>query len=75
MDDSGKMFAAFLLGIIAGGAAGLLLAPKTGREARENVERYVKDVEGKFNQKKEEFKKRYRKDSAPDAAQGENAGY
>jgi gas vesicle protein len=67
MDDSGKMFAAFLLGIIAGGAAGLLLAPKTGKETRENVERYVKDVEEKFNQKKEALRKRYKKDTAEDA--------
>jgi len=67
MDDSGKMFAAFLLGIIAGGAAGLLLAPKTGKETRENVERYVKDVEEKFNQKKEAFRKRYKKDTAENA--------
>jgi len=72
MDDSGKMFAAFLLGIIAGGAAGLLLAPKTGKETRENVERYVKDVEEKFNQKKEAFKRRLRKDASEEAQDAES---
>jgi gas vesicle protein len=57
------MLSAFLLGIIAGGAAGLLMAPKTGKETREDVERYVKEVEGKLNEKKEALKKRYKKDA------------
>ena len=36
-DNSGESVLAFLLGGIAGIAAGLLLAPKTGEETREQV--------------------------------------
>ena len=49
MDNGGKAATAFLLGVIAGGVAGILFAPKTGRETREEVSRYMKDAEGKLS--------------------------
>jgi gas vesicle protein len=58
MDNNGKVAAAFLLGIIIGGAAGILFAPKSGKETREHVHRYMKNTEEKLCRKKDEFMKK-----------------
>jgi gas vesicle protein len=58
MDNGGKATIAFLLGVIAGGVAGLLFAPKTGDELRDDVNRYAKDAGEKISRKKDELKKR-----------------
>jgi gas vesicle protein len=48
MNDSGKTAVSFLLGIIAGGALGIMFAPKTGKETREDLQKYIKNAEDKL---------------------------
>jgi len=44
---SGKMLLGLLVGAAAGAAVALLLAPTTGREARQNLSRWARDARGK----------------------------
>ena len=59
MDSNGKAATAFLLGIIVGGVTGILFAPKSGRETRDHMQRYVKDTGEKFGKKKDDLKRRF----------------
>jgi len=61
MDNSGRVAAAFFFGAIIGGVAGLLFAPKTGKESRGHMHRYMKDTEEKLNRKKDELRQRFDK--------------
>ena len=45
--ESGGEFVAFLLGGILGAAAGLLLAPRTGKETRRRLKSWTDDMEEK----------------------------
>jgi len=58
MENNGKAAAAFLFGIIVGGIAGLIFAPKPGRETRGYMQQYMKETEEKLNKKKDELKKK-----------------
>ncbi|MBQ9340141.1 MAG: YtxH domain-containing protein [Paludibacteraceae bacterium] len=59
MADFGKVCAAFLGGVIAGGVAALLLAPKTGEEMRAQIKAIALEKGAKLN--KEELEVLYRK--------------
>ncbi len=45
-----------VIGAIIGGIAGLLFAPKTGKETREDVKKVLKDSEVKFKETTEKAK-------------------
>ena len=55
MDNSGKSTVAFLLGVVAGGVLGVLFAPKSGKETRADLQKYIKDAEENLEKKKEEI--------------------
>jgi gas vesicle protein len=42
-EDNGNSLVAFLLGAAAGAAAGVLLAPKSGKETREQIGDWLKE--------------------------------
>ncbi len=42
-EDNGNSLAAFLLGAAAGAAAGIILAPKSGKETREQIGDWLKE--------------------------------
>lgn len=44
MNDSGKTLTGILLGLIAGAAIGLLLAPSTGSDLRDKLNESLKNV-------------------------------
>ena len=44
-NNAGETLLVLLLGAVAGAAAGLLLAPRTGKETRRRVGRWLEDVE------------------------------
>ncbi len=44
MDNTGKTFAAFLMGAAAGTLAGLLLAPESGNKVRTKLSKTANDV-------------------------------
>lgn len=44
MDNTGKTFAAFLMGAAAGTLVGLLLAPESGNETRTKLNKTANDV-------------------------------
>ena len=56
MDNSGKSTVAFLLGLAAGGILGILFAPKSGKETRADLQRYLKEAEANLQKKKTEIK-------------------
>jgi gas vesicle protein len=56
MDNSGKTTVAFLLGAVAGGILGIIFAPKSGKETRSDLQRYMKEAESSFQKKKNEIK-------------------
>jgi len=56
MDNSGKSTIAFLMGVVAGGILGVFFAPKSGKETRTDLHRYIKDAEANIEKKKEEIK-------------------
>ena len=56
MDNSGKTTVAFLLGALAGGVLGILFAPKSGKETRSDLQRYLKEAETSLQKKKIEIK-------------------
>jgi gas vesicle protein len=45
--NAGSGFLTFLLGAAAGAVAGILLAPRSGRETRERLQDWFEDLEGK----------------------------
>ena len=51
MDNNGKTAVAFLLGVITGGVLGVMFAPKSGKETRADVQRYIKTAEAKLHRK------------------------
>jgi gas vesicle protein len=46
-EDSGGTLAAFLLGAVAGAVAGVLLAPKSGKETREELADWLQERRAK----------------------------
>lgn len=46
-DDPISFFKGMLFGVMAGAVAGILLAPKSGKETREDIKRLAEDVEEK----------------------------
>lgn len=46
-DDPMSFFKGMLFGVMAGAVAGILLAPKSGKETREDIKRLAEDVEEK----------------------------
>ncbi len=48
MNENGKTAVAFLLGVIAGGVLGIMFAPKSGKETRESLHKYIKSAEEKL---------------------------
>lgn len=49
MQKATKSFmAGMLVGVITGAAAGILLAPKSGKETREDIARYTKEMKDKI---------------------------
>lgn len=42
-EDNGNALVGFLLGAVAGAAAGILLAPKSGKETREQVGEWLQE--------------------------------
>lgn len=55
MEKQGSSAIAFLMGIIAGGVAGLLFAPKSGKETRSDLQKYFNDAEESLARKKDEL--------------------
>ncbi|MFH1368566.1 MAG: YtxH domain-containing protein [Elusimicrobiota bacterium] len=55
-NNSGEVILAFLLGGIIGAAAGILYAPKTGKETREKLRDLAGDLGGKIEHFGEEMK-------------------
>lgn len=55
MDRSSSSSIAFLLGVIAGGVAGLLFAPKSGKETRSDLHQIFQDAEETLARKKDEL--------------------
>ena len=51
MDNNGKTAVAFLLGVITGGVLGIMFAPKSGKETRADVQRYIKSAEAKLRRR------------------------
>lgn len=56
MDNGNKSATAFLLGLIAGGVLGILFAPKSGKETRDDIQNYLNEAEKKLEEKKIEIK-------------------
>lgn len=54
--NSGNVLAAFLGGVIVGGVAALLLAPKSGAEMRADLERYAREKYAEFESSLDEDK-------------------
>lgn len=54
-DGNGKFFA-FIAGGLIGAGFALLMAPKTGRETREQLKDRMKDFEGKFKDQMDNVK-------------------
>lgn len=46
-EDSGSSLVAFILGAVAGAAAGVLLAPKSGKETREQLTEWLEERRAK----------------------------
>ena len=59
---AGKVAAGVAIGALAGAAAGVLLAPKSGKETREDIKKFAKDTKEKglelFEQAKAEVNKK-----------------
>ena len=59
---AGKVAADVAIGALAGAAAGVLLAPKSGKETREDIKKFAKDTKEKglelFEQAKAEVNKK-----------------
>lgn len=59
---AGKVTAGVAIGALAGAAAGVLLAPKSGKETREDIKKFAKDTKEKglelFEQAKAEVNKK-----------------
>lgn len=59
---AGKVAAGVAIGALAGAAAGVLLAPKSGKETREDIKKFAKDTKEKgvelFEQAKKEVAKK-----------------
>jgi gas vesicle protein len=57
MDNSTKsFFSGLFTGLIAGAVAGILLAPKSGKETREDIKQFAVDMGEKVSDKYEEIK-------------------
>lgn len=56
MSNDGRGLFFFLSGILAGAVAGVLLAPKSGKETRNDIQDYMNDAEEKYSEKKDEIK-------------------
>ncbi len=66
MNDNGKTAVAFLLGVIAGGILGVMFAPKSGKETRESLHRYIKNAEEKLARLRQKRDQMPEDDSAED---------
>lgn len=66
MNDNGKTAIAFLLGVIAGGALGIMFAPKSGKETRESFHKYIKNAEEKLAKLKQKSDPVLENDSTED---------
>ncbi len=55
MSDSGDFFSGLLIGGILGFAAGILLAPASGDETRENIAKKGRELAGEAREKKDEL--------------------
>ncbi len=56
MNTTGKLFLATSLGTIAGAAAGVLLAPKSGKETREDIADKVTELKDQLEDLSEKSK-------------------
>lgn len=54
-DNQGNFFAFFLGGLLGAGVA-LLFAPKAGKETREKLREYAKDIEGRLKNQVDDVK-------------------
>ncbi len=52
--NSGEVLLAFILGAIVGAAAGILYAPRSGKETRRKLQEFGEDVYGKLDEFGEE---------------------
>ena len=50
MKDPGKVFTATLTGLLAGGVAGILLAPEKGQDTRKKLNKQSKKARKDFDQ-------------------------
>ncbi len=55
--ESGSNLLAFLVGGLMGAGLALLFAPRSGRETREQIREYAKDLESKVKDQVEDVKK------------------
>ncbi|MGE5485644.1 MAG: YtxH domain-containing protein [Ignavibacteriales bacterium] len=55
MSDRGDFFSGLLIGGIVGFAAGILLAPASGQETRENIVKKGKELADEVKEKKDEL--------------------
>ena len=56
MSKSGKAFGAALLGAVAGAVAGVLFAPKSGKETRDDIKRRAEEAKQHAGEKTEQVK-------------------
>lgn len=56
--SNGKIFLAGLIGAVAGAIGGLLLAPKSGKETREDIAKLAKEIAGKIKTEADETRVR-----------------
>jgi len=62
MDNSGRsFFSGLIFGLTAGAIAGILLAPKSGKETREDIKSFAIDMGEKISDKYDEIKKEVEK--------------
>lgn len=59
MGGNGKMLAGLLIGAAAGAAIALLMAPTSGREARQTLSRWARDTGNKANEVASNLRQRF----------------
>jgi gas vesicle protein len=59
--ESGSSLAAFLVGSALGIAAGILLAPRTGKESRQRLQKWAEGLRGRGEELMEEGRDLWRK--------------
>jgi len=61
MSDNKGTFLAFILGGLIGAAAGILYAPKSGKETRKNIKKLGEEIADKAGDMSNDFKETCRK--------------